>query len=347
LFITILSLYFLRPLLEILKTPPAIIEGAYTYMSIILKGLPFILMYNFEAAILRALGDSKTPFYLLIVSCFLNIVGDLLFVLVFNFEIKGVAYATVISNIFVAIASLIYIYHKYPELKLSKNDFIIDLSMMKSLLALAFPAALQNSVNAIGCMILQLQINKLGEVAVAGYTIGVKFEGIFCALISAVALTMITFSGQNYGANNFVRIKKGIKISSFITIAWAIFAFIFIQLFDKNIVTLMVSSDESEVIQRACDYLFATSVFYIPLAIGNIFNCSLQGMGKGYFTMITSFQELVTRSLGAIILPPLFGYLGACFSGSISWVVSAIMVSIGYYILVEKKEAKKALIESN
>ena len=344
LIITIFSLYSLKSLLIVLKTPSIIFEGAYTYMSIILKGLPFILMYNFEAAILRALGDSKTPFYLLIISCFLNIVGDLLFVLVFKFEIKGVAYATVMSNIFVAFASLIYIYRKYPELRLTKNDFSIDFGMMKTLLSLAFPAALQNSVNAIGCMILQLQINKLGEVAVAGYTIGVKFEGIFCALISAIAMTMITFSGQNYGANDFVRIKKGIKISLTITISWAIIAFVFIRLFDKNIVTLMVSKDETEVIQRACDYLFATSIFYIPLAIGNIFNCTLQGMGKGYFTMITSFQELATRSLGAVILPPLFGYIGACFSGSISWLVSAIMVSIGYYILVDKKYDKNSTV---
>lgn len=337
LFITVLSLHYIENILEMLKTPSEIIDGSYIYMSIILKGLPFILMYNFEAAILRALGDSKTPFFFLIVSCLLNIVGDLLLVVVFEMGIEGVAYATVFSNLFVAVISFVYIFLKYPELKLSKDDFLFDSKIMKVLLSLGFPSALQNSVTAIGCMILQLQINKLGGIAVAGYTVGVKLEGLFCAVFMAIAVTMTTFSGQNFGANRFDRIKKGLRISLTINIIWAIITFIFLQLFNKKIVMFMVGSNDIEVIKKACEYLFATSILYIPLSVANIYNCTLQGLGKGYFTMLTSIQGLATRYIGAMILPPLFGYLGACFSGSISWITSAIMVIIGYNVLITRK----------
>lgn len=335
LIILTLVILFLRQILSLLNTPADIIDGSYDYLLIIFLGLPASLAYNYQSSILRCIGDSKTPLVLLFVSCIINIVGDLVFVLCFHMGIKGVAFTTILSNFLVAIACYIYTLKKYPELTPTKEDYKIDSHMIKTLLNLGIPSALQYSISAIGCTFLQFQINKMGSTAVAGLAIGNRVEGILSLLSSAATITMSTFVAQNYGAKNYSRIKDGIKVMKVYIYLWAFASLLLVFFAHDFLAQIFISSTETETILRASEYMFCIVIFYLPAGMGSIYRSTLQGMGNGYVPMLGSIQELIVRGIGAIILPGLFGFKGACISGSFSWFTTYLFMLIAYHHIVK------------
>ena len=205
------SMLGMKRLLEFMNTPEDIFADAYAYIMIICGGIAATVLYNLLSGILRALGDSKTPLYFLILSALLNVGLDLFFIIVFHMGVAGAAYATVISQGVSGIGCLIYIVKKVPLLKMQAEDFRPEGYLVKMEMAVGIPMALQYSITAIGTMMVQSSLNLLGSLSVAAFTAANKIESVVTQAYVALGTTMATYCAQNIGAGDIKRIRRGFK----------------------------------------------------------------------------------------------------------------------------------------
>ena len=206
--ITALSVSLSRPLLRLIDTPAEIFEDANTYAVIIFSGTVFAMFYNVLSAMIRAVGDSRSPLIFLIASSIVNIVLDLVFVLLFHLAIVGVAVATVIGNAVSMVLCIWFVRHRHPELHTKKSDYKPDKAICRSLLSMGIPMALQLSITAIGSLILQGAVNSFGAHAVAAISVGSKAENIVNTVLSSLGVALSTFVAQNRGAKQYTRIFR-------------------------------------------------------------------------------------------------------------------------------------------
>jgi putative MATE family efflux protein len=231
LIVSTLAILTTRPLLQILRTPENIIDDSYAYLIIIYIGIVATIYYNLFAAILRALGDSRSPLYFLLIASALNIAGDLAAVIGLGMGVRGVAAATVLSQTISALLCLLYIYKKYPSLHLTSQDWKIDWPMISRLLRIGLPSALQFSVCAIGVMIVQSVINESGSDTVAAYSVGVRIEQLVTQPLVTLGLAMATFSAQNLGSGRLDRVQQGIRSALLLCILFSVLAWGLVFLF--------------------------------------------------------------------------------------------------------------------
>lgn len=329
--ITIISVFFAKPLLNLIKTPHDIIDEAYSYIVVIYGGIFVTFFYNIIASILRALGDSKTPLYFLIVASILNIILDLVFIVKFSMGVEGAAYATVISQGFSGILCLIYTSKKFPILKLEKKHFILDKEFYKKHLSIGIPMALQFSITAIGGVILQSAVNSFGSTVVAAHTAASKVEQLVMQPSVTFGVTMATYCAQNLGANNIERIKEGVKKCTLINIAIGTIGGIMLIILGENFVKLFVSNSDPNIISYATKYLTTVSFFFIPLSLIFIYRNALQGMGYTFVPMMAGVYELVARTIVAFTLPLIIGYTGICLAGPMAWIAASVPLIIDYH----------------
>ncbi len=206
---TPLTMYFCKDILELTGTPEEIFSDSYNYLIWILAGTFFSMLYNAASAILRAIGDSRTPLFALIFSSVLNIILDLLFVIVFHMGTTGVAVATVTSQGISGVLCLFYMFRHYEVLRIRKEEFQVSLEKMGALLKQGIPMALQFSITAVGGVILQSAVNGLGSVSVAAMTAGNKISFIFSAAFESMGTTMATYCSQNLGAKGVWQNPEG------------------------------------------------------------------------------------------------------------------------------------------
>ncbi|WP_195237768.1 MATE family efflux transporter [Romboutsia sp. 1001285H_161024_C4] len=329
--ITILSIFFTKPLLNLMKTPHDIIDEAYSYIIIIYGGIFVTFFYNIIASILRALGDSKTPLYFLIVASILNIILDLMFIVKFSMGVKGAAYATVISQGVSGILCLIYTAKKFPILRLEKRHFSFNLDFYKKHLNIGIPMALQFSITAVGAVILQGAVNSFGSTIVAAYTAASRVEQLVMQPSVTFGVTMATYCAQNLGANNIERIKEGVKKCTLINIAIGVIGGIILMTLGEYFVKLFVSNSDANVISYATKYLTTVSFFFIPLSLIFIYRNALQGMGYTFVPMMAGVYELLARTIVAFTLPLAIGYTGICLAGPMAWLAASIPLFIDYH----------------
>lgn len=336
--LTILSMASSISLLRLLRTPSNIIDDANVYISIIYAGIIATVYYNLFASILRALGDSRSPLYFLLIASILNIILDLVFVINFGLGCAGVGYATVISQGISALFCLLYIHRKYPQLHLSKKDWRIDWGMIVRLLRIGIPSALQFSVCAIGVMIVQACINNLGSDVVAAYSVGCKIENLITQPLVTLGMSMATYAGQNLGAGRLDRIRKGAWQGTLLSIGFAVIGLLIVLLCGKWFVGLFVEQGKTQVIADANLYLRVVSIFFIPLGLIFIFRNTCQGAGSGLIPLLSSLQELVFRALVAVTLAGPLGYLGICLASPIAWVAAAALLLVAYALQMKHLE---------
>lgn len=319
-----------RPLLLMLKTPHNIIDDSLSYLLIIYTGIVATIYYNLLAAILRALGDSRSPLYFLLIASALNIAGDLIAVVNLGMGVKGVALATVLSQTISALLCLLYIYKRYPSLHLSKQDWNIEWPMISRLLRIGLPSALQFSVCAIGVMIVQSVINQSGSNTVAAYSMGVRIEQLVTQPLVTLGLAMATFSAQNLGSGHLERVRQGVRSAVLLCILFSAIALALIFLFGRQLALLFIDQSEQQVIGQTVQYLHIISYFFIPLGLIFVFRNTSQGLGSGLIPMLSSIQELIFRALVALTLPPVLGYVGICLSSPIAWMAAALLLLAAY-----------------
>ena len=339
---TVVSMAFMKPLMILMHTPEDIFDDAYAYIMIICAGIVAQVLYNILAGILRALGNSKTPLYFLIFSALLNIVLDLVFIIVFHLGAPGAAYATVISQGVSGILCLVYIIRK---VRLSRSDFKPDGHLIRTQLAIGFPMALQFSITAIGTMMVQSALNVLGSIHVAAFTTANKIEQIISQMYVALGTTMATYSAQNMGAGKVMRIRKGFRSATVISFVYSLVFGIITFFWGYHLTGLFVSENLDAVVGLVNIYLQCVAIFFIPLAVVNIYRNGIQGMGFGLMPMMAGVAELVGRGVVAVIASRRESYLGICLASPAAWVLAgALLLGMYWYIMkiLQRKLGKDA-----
>ena len=334
--LTLLSAPFTYGMLEFLRTPQDIINSANDYLFIMFAGIFATVFYNLSSNILRALGDSKTPLYFLIFASILNIFLDLLFILKFGMGVSGAAYATVLSQAVATILCLVFMFLKFPILKLKKADWKIDKKYAYEHLYVGVPMGFQMSVLSIGIIALQFVLNGFGSIAVAAYTTAMRVDQLFSQVYLALGATIATYTAQNFGAKKMSRIKDGAKASILIAFVASVIAVIFLIFFAKAIISMFMDVPHDEVIRLAVMYIHIIMIFFFFLGVLIIYRNILQGMGNVKAPLASGVAELIARTLCAFVLGHYFGYLGICLSTPAAWTAGAIVLYIGYKLSLKK-----------
>lgn len=329
--VTLVSVLLAKPMLHLMNTPDNIIDDANAYIIIIYAGTIATVVYNIIAGILRALGDSKTPLYFLIVASILNIVLDIVFIVNFSMGVAGAAWATIISQGVSGLLCIIYTYKKYKILRLKKEDFKVKSRVYKKHLKIGIPMAIQFSITAIGIMTVQGALNVFGSSAIAAYTAASKVLQIVMQPAITFGVTMATYCGQNLGAKNYIRIKEGVKKCTEISVITSIIAGIILVFGGKFFVGLFIENPDASILAYAQECLNYSAIFFIPLGLIFIYRNALQGMGESFVPMMAGAFELIARAVVAFTLPSFIGYTGICLADPVAWLSAAIPLGIYYF----------------
>lgn len=329
--VTFISVLSAKPLLTLMNTPSNIMKDASTYIIILYAGNIAIIFYNMMAAILRALGDSKTPLYFLIVSSVLNIILDLVLIINFKMGVAGAAYATVISQGVSAILCVIYTYKRYKILRLKKDDFKVKKKYYRKHLKVGIPMALQFSITSIGIMTVQSAINIFGSTVIASYAASSKVLQLVMQPATTLGVTMATYCGQNIGAKRYERIKEGVKKCVQISIITSVISAIILIFLGKYFVMMFVSNPDAEILSYAQQVLNISAIFFIPLGLIFVYRNALQGIGDSFIPMMAGVYELVARAIVAFTLPKVLEFMGICLADPVAWFAAVIPLAYTYY----------------
>lgn len=338
--LTVGSMLFMKPLLHFMHTPADIFDDAYSYIMIICAGIAAQMLYNLLASVLRALGNSKVPLYFLILSALMNIVLDLVLIIVFHLGAPGAAYATVISQGVSGVLCLVYIVKKIPVLHLEREDWKPKAHLLKIQLGIGIPMALQYSITAIGTMMVQTSLNLLGSGLVAAFTAASKIEQVVTQAYVALGTTMATYCAQNIGAGKIQRIRSGFRSATIMSFVYAVISGILIMTVGKYMTYLFVSGDVAEIMASVDIYLKCVGIFFIPLAVVNLYRNGIQGMGYGILPMMAGVAELVGRGIVAVIAAGKRSYVGVCLASPIAWIFAAALLIVMYFYIM-KHDMKK------
>lgn len=326
-----------------MNIPSHLISMAKDYIMIIVNGLLAMMAYNLIASIMRALGDSKTPLYALIISTLVNIALAIFFVGSCGWGVPGSAYALVIAQSISAIVCGTYIYIHSPELHLKLNDFNFNPHELWEHLRMGMPMAVHFSILGFGILIMQTVTNSFGAQTIAGFTTAIRIEQLATQPMVSAGLAMAVFTAQNYGARKFQRIRSGVKLMSLCSLAYAVTATIVIIIFGENVVKIFLENPSTEVMQAAHTYFHYSIPFYFFLGQIFIYRNTLQGMGLSMLPMIGAILELLARCGSAIFLAPIVGFLGVCLAEPISWFSSSSLFAGSYFYFIRIIEKKNAL----
>ena len=326
------------PVLRLLNTPEEILPDSLLYLRIIFMGMPIIMAYNISASILRALGDGKTPLHAMIVASVTNIILDLLFVLVFHMGIAGAAVATLLAQLLSAAYCFFFIY-KIDILKSAKEERTPDKEVCVKLLKLGYPVAFQNIVIFIGGMIVQSVVNSFGVIFIAGFTATNKLYGILESAATSYGYAMTTYAGQNLGAGNIVRIRKGVRWATVIAFLTSSLISISMFLFGKNLLNMFLTGDATQVeeaLEIAFRYLKMMSLFLFTLYLLYVVRSTLQGIGNTVMPMISGIAEFIMRVGAALVLPLFMGQEGIFYAEILAWIGADVILLSAYIYHVRK-----------
>ena len=309
--LTVLSLLFIRPMLQLMQTPPEIIDQAQTFISIILLGIFASVSFNLLSNVIRALGDSRTPLFFLIIAVIINVVLDLIFIIYFGMGVEGAAIATVIAQVSSSVLCLVYIKKKMPLLQLRKKDFNFDKEEFRVHLNAALPMAFQSSIIAVGAIVLQAALNSLGTDVVAAQAAAGRIDQFANQPMMSFGIAMATFTAQNYGAKEYGRILQGVRQTLLMSVGFSLLAGAIVIFFGHFFVQLFVSPSETHVFELAQTYFNINGSLYWILAVLFILRYTLQGLGQSKIPTIAGMMELLMRSFAAIVLTGMWGYPGA------------------------------------
>ena len=336
---SVICTVFLTRILYLMNVPQEIFRDAYLYTLICVIGLVVTNFYNLLANIIRALGDSLTPLYALIIASVANIILALIFILKFGLGVPGSAFALILSQGISGLLCVFYIKYKVPILHLSKTDWKFskaDLPFALEHLRVGFPMALQFAIIGTSILIIQAVCNSFGADVIASFTASLRIEQIAILPMVTFGIAVATFVAQNFGARYYSRIKNGVKKASCINFILSVIMAVVMYFYGSDLVRLFIGSGNDNIVKLAHSYLTISSLFYFFLAQIFIYRNALQGLGRPLIPLIASIGELVVRSFFAIYLAGLIGYYSVFYAGPISWVTAGVVVAIGYYSTVNR-----------
>lgn len=328
---TFLGITLSYKILILIGSPKSVMTPATLYLRIYFGGISFVCIYNMGSGILRAIGDSKTPLYYLIVASIVNIILDFLFVLGFHMGVAGAGWATFIAQGISALLVLLKLLFTHDIYQVHIQDIRIDFPILKKIIEIGIPTALQQSIVSFSNVIVQSYINSFGANAVAGYTSYIKIDGFLQLPIQSFSMAITTFTGQNIGARALDRVKKGLRTTMMMTLGVTLIGVITIFIFGEQLVGIFTSDQEVIKDGYLMARIFATG--YLTLPVIHIISGALRGVGLSnipmYF-MVGSF--VVLRQIYLAITVPMTHNLGIVFAGwPLTWLICAIGLVTYYF----------------
>ena len=330
--ISVAAVFLAKPLLLLIKTPADILDDAVLYLRIYYGGLLASLLYNVLSSTMRALGDSKTPLFFLIACSLLNVAGDLVLILVFDMGVAGAAIATIAAQLLSGLACLVYVIKKFPAMHFKREDLKLPWSWLWAHLRIGLPMGLQFSIGTVGNLVQQSVLNSFGANAVAGFTVGVRVDGLMMNIIITMSSALSTFVGQNRGADRYDRIRTGLWQMLLVTVGIACVMGCAVLVFRRAIISCFISLDNTEVVDYASQALKWLASFYFLMGIQFIFRDSLSGLGDASVTLIGAILELSSRVAIPTLLSGIIGYTAICISWPCSWLLCSIVLGILFVI---------------
>jgi putative MATE family efflux protein len=334
--LTLVCALLCHGILRILSTPSEIYTDAYHYLFIIILGIPFTLLYNYLAGILRAVGDSRTPFLFLVLSTSLNIALDLFCIAVLKLGVPGAAAATITSQGISGLLCLLLIRRKFEILHIRKEDRSWSSAVAKSMAGMGIPMGLQYSVTAIGSMVMQAANNGLGTVYISAYAAGYKLKHFAMCPLDALGTALCTYASQNLGAGKPDRVRKGVRIGIFLSILYGTAAGLVLVVFGRQISMIFVTSDASAVLDASALFVKWCGLFLWLVGVLMVFRYTVQGLGYTFLSVFSGAIEMAARILMSVLLVPAFGYIVICLTDQAAWICAAIYSSIIYTIVIRR-----------
>lgn len=330
--LTVVTTTFTEDILRLMQTPEETFQYAYDYLHVMFTGIGAIVLFNLLSNLLRALGDSKTPLYFLIITSILNIVLDYTFILGFNMGIQGAAIATVTSQIVSSLLCLIFIWKKVPHLRIHKEDWaLLDWPEFKEHLRIGLPYGFQYSIIAIGSVAITVTLNRLGATSVAAYTAAQKIDAVAILPLQSFGVAMSTYSAQNYGARKLNRIWYGVNQAVKMAVGYSITIGILLIIWGRQLSTLFLGADAPvEVLTMVQRYFWTNASLFSILAILFIYRHTLQGLGNSLAPTVAGVGELLARIVAATFLSIPLGFLGAAISNPLAWLGAFVPLVIAY-----------------
>ena len=334
--ITVLCTLLCPWILQVLSVQSDIYANAYSYLMIIFLGLPFTLLYNYLSSILRAVGDSRTPFLFLAFSAVLNIFLDLFFILVADWGCAGAAFATIAAQAISGILCLIVIIRRMEVLWLSKENRVVRGDSITELLQMGLPTGLQFSITAIGSMVMQSANNGLGGDYVSAFTAGAKLKQFTMCPFDAIATSVSVFCSQNYGAGKIDRIHKGLRQGIAVGVGYGLFAGLILIFAGRPLSMIFVSKDASGVLDASAKYLRCMGYFYWSLGILNVTRMVTQGLGHSGRAFFSGVMEMIARTIVSLGFVETFGYTAICFADQTAWIAACCYIAPTYLYCLKK-----------
>ena len=337
--LTVLSILFTKDILLLMDTPENIIDDAVTYITIIFACMFISYLYNFFSGILRAVGDSKNPVIAMVIAFFVNVVLDVWFVMGIHMGVAGAAYATVIAQAVSTVYCFIA-YMRIKECRVQKEDWQMNVSLIKESFLISIPVAIMNSITAVGIMVLQAGVNHFGTTYVAAYSAGGKIVIILEQIGSTFGYACSTYVGQNLGARKPNRIRKGVNQTAVVMVVVHILLGIVMLIISKPILAMMIGKSETIVIAQAYQYLKWNYIFIFVLSILWIYRCSLQSLGDTVLPMVSGIVEFFSRLICTMVLPSIIGFDGIAFSEVAAWTFACCVLIPAFYYRLHQQESK-------
>ncbi len=324
--ITFLSCILCDRILRMVNTPDDILHEAYVFLFLQFVAIPFTLAYNLLSGQIRALGDSKQPFYFLIASSVLNILLDIILIPWIGLGVEGAGIATLASQAF-SVGLCVWFIRKHMRILIPQGEERhYDNKRISILLNNGVPMGLQFSITAIGSIMLQSANNALGSTYVAAFTAAMRIKYLFTCVFENIGVAMATYCGQNIGARKVERVAMGVRSAMKITMVYFALTFIIIMPFSPEMMTLFVSSEEEAVVDNAALLMRIACCFYPALGTLTVLRYSIQGLGYSNLSMLSGVMEMIARCGVSIWLVPAFHFLGVCYGDPTAWVMADLFL---------------------
>jgi putative MATE family efflux protein len=322
------------PILRLVNVPDDIFHQAWIYLMLQFLGIPLAIAYNLLAGFIRSLGNSKEPFYFLLVSSATNIILDLIFVIVFRWGVFGAGFATLISQIVSASLCYSFIIRQMKMLIPVGEERRYDSDHVTHLLNNGIPMGLQFSITGIGVIMLQSANNALGTMYVAAFTASMRVKYVFTTVFENIGVAMATYCGQNIGARRLDRVKSGLKAATGIMLVYFVFTFAVIFPFADEMMALFVDPSQRQIIDLASQYMRISNYFYPVLGMLTIFRYSIQGLGYSTLSLMSGVMEMLARCAVSIWMVPAMGFMGVCLGDPAAWCAADLFLFPAMYFLL-------------
>jgi len=335
--LTAISLFFLKTVLNIMRTDAVILKESLVYGYIIFGGLMVTMAYNLCSCILRALGDSKTPFLAIMISSILNVLLDFLCIFVLKMGVGGAAIATVLAQL-ISVIICVYRLRKTECVHLTRDDFKRDFLLSLELLKNGVPMACMNSVTAVGCMIVQSHVNALGVAYTSAYSACNKYVNLFMLPSVTAGFSISAFTSQNYGAKKYGRIKLGVRVGVMIGLISYLVLGSSMVLFPETLAKLLLNGQQP--IELAVKFLRISGSMFFTLNFLFIYRSTLQGMGKPFIPMCSGLLEMGMRILVIMLFIHRIGFEATAYAEVVAWIGALGLNFVAYLTVMRKKQTE-------